>query len=194
MTCIYCLAMIGPMERILLIDDNDRDRKIMRDALAGEGYGVEEAADRPEGLRVLFASRPDLVVLDVLMPNMDGFVVCQRIREITDVPLIMLTNLNREEEVVKGLELGADDFVSKPVSPRQLIARIRAVLNRVRNPTAAEWDLVYDDGILRVDVPQHQIRLGGEPVDLSPTEFRLLVALAEASGRVQPSATLLRQV
>ena len=186
--------MIGPMERILLIDDNDRDRKIMRDALAGEGYGVEEAADGPEGLRVLFASRPDLVVLDVLMPNMDGFVVCQRIREITDVPLIMLTNLNREEEVVKGLELGADDFVSKPVSPRQLIARIRAVLNRVRNPTAAEWDLVYDDGILRVDVPQHQICLGGEPVDLSPTEFRLLVALAEASGRVQPSATLLRQV
>ena len=105
---------------------------MLRDALAGEGYGVEEAADGPEGLKVLFASRPEFVVLDVLMPNMDGFVVCQRIREITDVPIIMLTSLNRDEEVVKGLELGADDFVSKPVSPRQLIARVRAVLNRAR--------------------------------------------------------------
>ena len=117
MTCVWCLTIIGPVERILLIDDNDRDRKMLRDALVGEGYGVEEAADGPEGLKVLFASRPDFVVLDVLMPNMDGFVVCQRIREITDVPIIMLTSLNRDEEVVKGLELGADDFVSKPVSP-----------------------------------------------------------------------------
>ena len=194
MTRQHQLNMISPMERILVIDDNNQDRKILSDALESEGYSFEEAADGPEGLRVLFASRPDLVVLDVLMPNMDGWVVCQRIREITDVPIIMLTSLNRDEEVVKGLELGADDFVSKPVSPRQLIARIRAVLNRSRIPTATDEDLVYDDGQLRIDQAQHQIRLGGESVELSPTEFRLLIALAESPGRVQASATLLREV
>ncbi len=186
--------MISPVERILLIDDNNQDRKILRDALELEGYSVEEAPDGPEGLRVLFASRPEFVILDVLMPNMDGFVVCQRIREITDVPIIMLTSLNRDEEVVKGLEHGADDFVSKPVSPRQLIARVRAVLNRARSPVTTKDDLVYDDGLLRIDVAQHQIRLRGESVELSPTEFRLLVALAESAGRIQSSSALLRDV
>ena len=126
--------IIGLVERILVIDDNGRDRRLLRDALEHEGYAVEEAADGAEGLKVLFASRPDVVVLDVIMPKMDGWAVCQRIREITDVPVIMLTSLNRDEEVVKGLELGADDFVSKPVSPRQLIARVRAVLRRARAP------------------------------------------------------------
>ncbi len=186
--------MIGLMERILVIDDNSRDRKLLRDALELEGYSVEEASDGPEGLKALFTSRPDLVVLDILMPDMDGWVVCQRIREITEVPIIMLTALNRDEEVVKGLELGADDFVSKPVSPRQLIARSRAVLRRVRAPVATEGDFVYDDGALLIDVAQHRVRLEGQPVQLSPTEFRLLVALAEAPGRVQPYRALLSRV
>ena len=147
--------MIGPVERILVLDSKaSRDSKLSREALESEGYSVEEAADSPEGLRVLIARRPEFVVLDVLMPNMDWFVVCQRIREITDVPIIMLTSLNRDEEVVKGLEHGADDFVSKPVSPRQLIARVRAVLNRARSPVTTKDDLVYDDGLLRIDVAQ----------------------------------------
>jgi two-component system KDP operon response regulator KdpE len=182
------------VERILVIDDNGRDRRLLRDVLESEQFAVEEAADGAEGLRVLFASRPDIVLLDVMMPNMDGWVVCERIREITDVPIIMLTSLNREEEVVKGLELGADDFVSKPVSPRQLIARVRAVMRRMRAPATMEGAFTYDDGSLFIDVAQHQVRLGGEPVELSPTEFRLLVALAEAPGRVHPYSALLDRV
>lgn len=182
------------MERILVIDDNSRDRRLLRDSLDHEGYGVEEAADGAEGLKVLFASRPDVVVLDILMPGMDGWAVCQRIREITDVPIIMLTSLNREEEVVKGLELGADDFVSKPVSPRHLIARVRAVLRRAHVHEATEEAFGYDDGSLLIDVAQHQVRLEGDKVELSPTEFRLLVALAEAPGRVHAYGTLLSRV
>ena len=182
------------MERILVIDDSERDRRLLRDALEHEGYSVESAADGAEGLKVLFERRPDVVVLDVIMPSMDGWTVCQRIREIADVPVIMLTSLNRDEEVVRGLELGADDFVSKPVSPRQLIARVRAVLRRARAPVAKEEAFRYDDGSLLIDVAQHEVRLEGEPVELSPTEFRLLVALAEAPGRVHAYAALLSRV
>ncbi|MCH8919748.1 MAG: response regulator transcription factor [Chloroflexi bacterium] len=182
------------MERILVIDDNSRDRKLLRDALAHEGYTVDEAADGADGLKVLFHSRPDVVVLDILMPGMDGWVTCQRIREVTEVPVIMLTSLNRDEEVVKGLELGADDFVSKPVSPRQLIARVRAVLRRARAPATTEDAFTYDDGSLLIDVAQHQVRLESELVELSPTEFRLLVALAEAPGRVHAYSALLSRV
>ncbi len=178
----------------MVIDDNDRDRRLLRDVLEAEGYEVAEAGGGAEGLRALFASRPDLVVLDVLMPGMDGWTVCQRIREITDVPIIMLTALDQVEEEVKGLELGADDFVSKPWSPRQLVARVRAVLRRARAPVSTEEDFIYDDGELRIDVAHHQVRLGGAPVELSPTEFKLLVALAEGAGKVLPSASLLRQV
>ena len=191
------MALLGYdclVERILVIDDNSRDRRLLRDALEHEGYAVEEAADGIEGLKVLYASRPDVVVLDVLMPGMDGWAVCQRIREITDLPVIMLTSLDRDEEVVKGLELGADDFVSKPVSPRQLIARVRAVLRRTRAPATTGEAFTYDDGSLLIDVAQHRVRLEGEPVELSPTEFRLLVALAESPGSVHRYATLLSQV
>ena len=182
------------MERILVIDDNSRDRKLLRDALEHEGYGVEEAADGAEGLKVLFASRPDVVILDILMPGMDGWVTCQRIREVTEVPVIMLTSMNRDEEVVKGLELGADDFVSKPISPRQLIARVRAVLRRAHVHEATEEAFRFDDGSLLIDVAQHQVRLESELVELSPTEFRLLVALAEAPGRVHEYKALLHRV
>ena len=152
------MGNIGDVERILVIDDNSRDRKLAREGLESEGYGVEEAGDGAQGLRVLFASRPDIVVLDVLMPGMDGWAVCQRIREITDVPIIMLTSLNRSQEVVKGLELGADDFVSKPITPEELIARVRAVLRRARAPAATEADFIYDDGTLLIDSAQHQVR------------------------------------
>ncbi len=182
------------MERILVIDDNSSDRRLLHDALVHEGYGVEEAVDGAEGLKVLFDSRPDAVVLDILMPGMDGWTACKRIREITDVPVIMLTSLNRSEEVVRGLELGADDFVSKPVSPRELIARVRAVLRRARSPATTEEAFTYDDGFFLIDVSQHQVRLEGEPVELSPTEFRLLVALAEAPGRVHEYGALLARV
>jgi DNA-binding response OmpR family regulator len=121
--------------RALLIDVHALDRKILRDALVLAGFAVEEAADGAAGLRLLYASRPNIIVLDVLMPTMDGWAVCQRVRELSDVPIIMLTSLDREEEMIRGLELGADDFVSKPVSPRHLVARVRASCGARGPPT-----------------------------------------------------------
>jgi DNA-binding response OmpR family regulator len=189
-----CTLPYPDMPRALLIDDHPLDRKILRDALAHVGFAVEEAADGASGLRLLYASRPDIVVLDVLMPVMDGWAVCERVRELSDVPIIMLTSLDREEEMIRGLELGADDFVSKPVSPRHLVARVRALLRRARAADSTTRELFYDDGTLTVNVAAHRVARSGEPIALTPTEFRLLVALVEAPGRVHPYAALLSSV
>jgi two-component system KDP operon response regulator KdpE len=182
------------MERVLVIDDNPLDRKIARDSLASAGMQVEEAADGAAGLRSLYQHRPDLVLLDVIMPGMDGWTVCERIRELCDVPIIMLTSLNREEEMVRGLNLGADDFVSKPISPSHLVARVRAVLRRVQAPPPPARDVFYDDGALRIDAAKHEVVLQGEAVELTPTEFKLLLALAAQPGQVHTYDALLASV
>jgi two-component system KDP operon response regulator KdpE len=134
------------------------------------------------------------VLLDVMMPDLDGWSVCQRVREFTDVPIIMVTSLNREEEMIRGLELGADDFVSKPVSPGSLLARVRAVLRRARAGRAPEAGPAYDDGTLAIDLARHEVRLEGTAVALTPTEFRLLAALAAAPDRVHSYVSLLTEV
>jgi DNA-binding response OmpR family regulator len=182
------------MSCVLLIDDNALDRKIARDALSHAGFRVEEAADGASGLRSLYAARPDLVVLDVMMPAMDGWTTCQRIRELSEVPVIMLTSLDREEEMVRGLELGADDFVSKPISPAHLVARVRAVLRRAGESSPAPGDLLYRDEALSIDVSDHRVTRDGEAIDLTPTEFRLLVALAAEPNRVHSHSALLASV
>lgn len=182
------------MARVLIIDDNALDRKIACDALTHAGFEVEAAPDGAAGLRALYASQPDLVVLDVLMPVMDGWTVCQRVRELSSVPIIMLTALNREEEMVRGLDLGADDFVAKPIAPSHLVARVRAVLRRSQAPPQAPAALLYDDGILSINVAEHRVRVCDTVVDLTPTEFRLLAALAQAPHRVHTYAALLAQV
>jgi two-component system KDP operon response regulator KdpE len=181
------------VNRVLIIDDNTLHRRVLVDALAHVGFSVEQAADGATGLRQVFSSRPDVVLLDVMMPGMDGWEVCKRIRELCDTPIIMLTSLNREEEMIRGLDLGADDFVSKPASPDHLLARIRAVLRRAeRGPPPASLD--YDDGVLSIDATRHEVRLNGEPVTLTPTEFRLLSTLAQAPERVHPFAELLSTI
>lgn len=182
------------MTRVLVIDDNALDRKIARDALAHAGFEVEEAADGLAGLRTLYARRPDLVILDVLMPGLDGWAVCRRVRELSDVPVLMLTSLDREEEMIRGLDLGADDFVPKPVSPGHLVARVRAILRRSAAPSPAGGALLYDDGVVLIDVAAHLVQVGSTAIDLTPTEFRLLVALAEAPDRVHTYAALLAAV
>lgn len=182
------------MTKVLIIDDAPADRRLLRDALEADGFEVEEAEDGQGGLRKLFTSRPDVIVLDVLMPNMDGWEVCKRVREITETPIVMLTSLDREEEIVRGLDLGADDFVSKPVSPRHLIARVKAVARRAHSHAEETTGFRYDDGALLVDTEQHEVILNGKAVTLSPIEFKLLVALAEAPGRVHEYASLLRRV
>jgi DNA-binding response OmpR family regulator len=182
------------MSRVLVVDDNSLDRKIARDALTHAGFTVLEAQDGASGLRLLYSDRPDLVLLDVMMPAMSGWVVCERVREISDVPIIMLTALNHEQEMIQGLELGADDFISKPISPRHLVARVRAVLRRLHAPAQSDHRLLYDDGVLSINVPEHEVRLAGARVELTPTEFRLLTTLAEAPSRVHTYAALLTTV
>ncbi|MGE0056915.1 MAG: response regulator transcription factor [Dehalococcoidia bacterium] len=181
------------MTRLLVIDDNDLDRKILRDLLSHEGYEVEEAPDGAAGLRLLYDCRPELIILDVMMPEMDGWTTCARIRQLCDTPVIMLTSLNREEEMARGLDLGADDFVSKPVGAQHLLARVRAVLRR-SSTQQRPAELLYDDGVLCIDAAKHEVTLAGKPVDLTPTEFRLLVALAAAPDRLHAYAELLQSV
>ena len=182
------------MTRVLVIDDNALDRKIACDALTHEGFEVEAAPDGAAGLRALYAFQPDLVVLDVLMPVLDGWTVCQRVRELSSVPIIMLTALNRDEEMVRGLDIGADDFVAKPISPSHLIARVRAVLRRAQAPPHTQAALLYDDGILSINVPEHWVRIRDTAINLTPTEFRLLATLAQAPHRVHTYAALLAHV
>jgi two-component system KDP operon response regulator KdpE len=183
-----------PAGRVLVIDDNPLDRKIALDSLTHAGFEVDQACDGQSGLRLLYDCRPAIVLLDIVMPTMDGWTVCQRIRELCDVPIIMLTSLDREEEMVRGLDLGADDFVSKPISPNHLIARVRAVLRRARAQPPVAASYLYDDGTLAIDVGRHEVRLEGGRIDLTPTEFRLLSTLAEAPGRVKSFAELLSKV
>jgi len=178
---------------VLIVDDNDLDRKVARDALTHAGFSVVEAADGGEGLRMLYQARPDLVLLDVLMPAMDGWTACARVRELSDVPVIMLTSLHHEEEMIRGLDLGADDFVSKPISPAHLVARVHAVLRRAREAPSLR-PLLYRDDALTIDVGEHRVTRDGERVDLTPTEFRLLVALATAPDQVRSQAALLSEV
>lgn len=182
------------MARVLVIDDNRVDRKIAVDSLRSVGYEVEEAADGAAGLRGLYDHRPQLVVLDVIMPAMDGWTVCARIRELSVVPIILLTSLNREDDMIRGLDLGADDFVSKPISPRHLIARTRAVLRRAATAPPLRDGVVYDDGTLRIDSSRHVVTLAGVPLALSPTEFRLLHHLAAQPGHLHTHEALLRSV
>jgi two-component system KDP operon response regulator KdpE len=182
------------MARVLVIDDNPLDRKIARDSLSSTGLAVEEAADGAAGLRSLYQHKPDLVLLDVIMPGMDGWTVCARIRELCDVPIIMLTSLNREEEMVRGLNLGADDFVSKPISPNHLVARVQAVLRRAQAPAPFARDVFYDDGALRIDAAKHEVVLNSEAVELTPTEFKLLLVLAAKPGQVHTYHALLTSV
>lgn len=179
------------MRRILLIDDSSLHRKVMRDALANEGFVVEEAADGPSGLRLLYERHPDAVILDVLMPAMDGWTVCRRIRELSETPIIMLTSLDREEEMIKGLNLGADDFLAKPISPAHLVARVQALLRRSPLPLALSDSFHYDDGCLEIDAADHRVSVSGSEVSLTPTEFRLLTLLARRPGVVQTYAALL---
>jgi DNA-binding response OmpR family regulator len=182
--------------RVLLVDDTELDRQVFAEFLTAEGYEVDTAADGLEALKRVWEQRPDIVVLDVMMPGMDGWTTCARLREVTDVPILMLTALNDEDEIVRGLELGADDFVSKPASPRQVLARISAVLRRTvaHHETASAQPFVYRDADLSIDTLHHEVIANGSLLELSPIEFRLLVALAEAPRRVHTYASLLQTV
>jgi len=173
------------MTQILLIDDDRSLHRLLGQYLEDAGYTVLHAESGREGLRILFEARPDLILLDVMMAQMDGWETCQRIRELTNVPIIFLTARGDEPDRLKGFRLGADDYVPKPFSFPELVARIEAVLRRaaqaaVRKP--AEDILVY--GPFQLDRLRRLVTRDGEPLDLTPTEYRLLEVLMSQPGRV----------
>ena len=175
----------GTLDRptVLVVDDEPKVARLIRHTLAPDGFEVLHAPDGLAGVEMVETERPDLVLLDVMMPRMDGMQACRRIRELSDVPVIMLTAVGVESERIRGLDLGADDYVVKPFSPSELAARVRAVLRRAR-PDDRDGSQVFDDGTLHIDFERREVTLGGEPVRLSRTEFRLLKVLAENPGRV----------
>ena len=177
------MASLSTRQRILIVDDAGDIREMLRDFLEPEGYDVVTAGDGAEGLRALYAARPSLVISDVFMPQMDGWTFLERLREFTDVPVIMLSALGEERAKVRGLRGGADDYLVKPVTRGELLARVEAILRRMRSEETADT-AVYQDTVLYVDVARHDVRVRGAQVDLSPQEFRLLAAFLRYPGAV----------
>ncbi|PKO23493.1 MAG: DNA-binding response regulator [Chloroflexi bacterium HGW-Chloroflexi-1] len=181
-------------KRILIVDDEARIRRFVHMNLDLEGYDVSEAENGLDALARVRDEFPDLVLLDVMMPDLDGFETLAHIREFSAVPVIMLTVKSDEEDRIRGLDLGADDYVTKPFSPRELSSRIRAVLRRVEpSPSQTAEPLVIDED-LAVDFPRREVIVRGERVRLRPTEYKLLVHLVENAGWIVPQETLLAKV
>ena len=171
------------MDRILVADDDGHIREVVRFALAQGGFDVVEARDGREACERLAAGGIDLVVLDILMPEADGLEVCRRVRRTSNVPIIFLSSKDDELDRVLGLELGADDYLAKPFSPRELLARVRAVLRRLREPVPAAAE-VLRRGPLEMDLGRHRCAWDGHEVVLTVTEFALLQVLLGAPGKV----------
>ena len=179
--------------KILLVEDEEDVVQLLTFRFEQEGYEVLTAANGVEGLQVLQQEHPQLVVLDVMMPRMNGWETCKRIRQYSDVPIIMLTALGRETDKVRGLELGADDFVTKPFSLAELVARVRAALRRGGQPLSANVTVQVDERLI-VDRAQRQVVVDGQKTELSPTEFRVLDCLLDNAGRILTHQSLLTQV
>ena len=177
------------MKHILVVDDERRIAEIARDYLERAGYRVTMAADGADALAVARALQPDLIVLDLGLPRMDGLDVTRTLRTQSNVPIIMLTARVDESDTLIGLELGADDYVTKPFSPKELVARVRAVFRRV--DAAPERGGIIRAGEVTLDKPRMKAAIGEQAIDLTPTEFELLATLARQPGRVFTRAQLL---
>ncbi len=180
--------------RVLLVDDDVRLTDAVARYLKRDGYDVLVAHDGPTAIEAARSKHPDLIVLDVMMPRIDGWEVCRRVRETSNVPIIMLTARANETDRVLGLRMGADDYVDKPFSLKELEARIEAVLRRTNLAPAVEDDCLYDDGRLRLLSDGMLALRDGEAISLTATERRLLFALAERAGRVMAPSQILQQV
>jgi len=177
-------------ERILVVDDEPKIIKLARDYLERSGFGVLTAVNGPTALAMARADKPDLVVLDLNLPGMDGLDVCRQLRRDSDVPIIMLTARIEETDRLIGLELGADDYITKPFSPRELVARVRAVLRRVQGGLRQPGLIQIGD--LEIDLEGHRASRAGEPLHLTRIEFNLLALLAQNPGQAFSRQRLLQ--
>lgn len=186
----------GAGSRILVVDDDETVAEVVSRYLRREGFAVDVVTDGRVAVERALADPPDLVILDLMLPGIDGLEVCRRLRALAPVPVIMLTARGQESDRVVGLELGADDYVAKPFSPKELVARVRAVLRRARGPLAAPppGELVFDDAELHVDVAARQARLSDALVPLTAREFELLAFLMRNPRRAFSREELLQEV
>jgi DNA-binding response OmpR family regulator len=180
--------------RILIVDDEPRMIHFIRLNLEHDGFEVYEAISGLKALDQFRDQLPDLILLDVMMPDIDGFETLRLIREISNVPVIMLTAKGDEEDRVKGLELGADDYVTKPFSPRELVSRVRAVLRRTEMPSSLTHEVIEVDDRLKIDFDRREVWVENQLVKLRPTEYRLLYHLVQNAGWVVPHEQLLAKV
>lgn len=179
---------------VLIVDDEPRIRDFVRMNLELERYGVLEASNGPEALEQLRENLPDLIVIDIMMPEMDGFETLHHIREVSNVPVIMLTARQSEQDKIHGLDLGADDYIAKPFSPRELLSRIRALLRRSFMAGPARKTEIVVDPDLQIDFSRREVIVRGKKVVLRPTEYRLLYHLVSNAGRLLTHETLLSKV
>ncbi len=180
--------------RILVVDDEPRMIHFIRLNLEHDGFEVFEATSGLKALEQYRDQLPDLILLDVMMPDIDGFESLRLIREISNVPVIMLTAKGEEEDRVKGLELGADDYITKPFSPRELVSRVRAVLRRTEMPSSLTREIIEVDERLKIDFDRREVWVENQLVKLRPTEYRLLYHLVQNAGWVVPHEQLLAKV
>ena len=184
-------------QKILVIDDEPMFCNMVEQVLTNKGYEVLTASSGQEGLRLLFAHKPNLALLDVAMPGMDGWQTCERIRDISNIPVIMLTGkCKSEDDIVRGLDFGADEYLVKPVGSKELVARVRAVLRRAEMPYSpgAKREIAYSDGFLTVDAAERKIIVDGKRVKLTPRKFRLFILLIENAGRILTHKQILEKV
>ena len=181
-------------KRILIVDDDVTLLKLLQLTLEDVGYTISVASEGEEGLRIAYTEHPDLVVLDVMMPILNGWEVCRRLRQMSDIPIIMLTARNSETDIVRGLGLGADDYLPKPFGVNELLARIEALLRRAETDASLPPHAVYDDGTLKIDFPRQQVWRRGVLVELSRREYDLLACLAKSPGQIMAHQELLTRV
>lgn len=183
----------GVTRKVLLVDDEPSLQKMLVHALEREGFQVRAVGDGEEALESFRSYEPHLIILDIMLPKLDGTEVCRRIRQQSDVPIVMLTAKDDEIDRVVGLELGADDYVTKPFAVRELVARVRAIMRRSSVPAGQRQDELNYDG-LRINLPSRKVTVEGEEIDLTYTEFELLSTLASNPGRIFSREVLLTRV
>jgi len=186
-------------KKILVVDDDPSMVRLISQVLSSKGYEVLESNNGQDALRLLYSQKPDLVLLDVVMPVMDGWQTCSRIRDISAaIPIILLTGQRKtEEDVAQGLDYGADEYLIKPVGNKELVARVQAMLRRAELPSSVEDQgkhVAFSDGYLTVDIARRRVIVDGNQVKLTPIEFRLLALLLQNTGRILMHQQLLEKV
>ncbi len=183
-------------KKILVVDDEPAQVRLFSQLLTANGYSVLKAASGREAVHVVHESKPDLVLLDVIMPEIDGWQTCSLIRDLTEIPIIMLTGKrNAEEDIVRGLECGADEYLTKPVGNRELLARVKAAFRRAEKPAGSgKKNARFSNGYLAIDVMERKVTVNGERLKLTPREFRLLALLVENADHIVSHQQVLENV